>query len=84
MTIYDFTSACTNHDRCYGECKRTKQQCDSQFLADMLKECSTLRGWRSIYKKECQSRAKLFYEAVGKYGDKPFRDCQEKCKKAGK
>ena len=37
---FDFTSACENHDRCYGKCGSVKSDCDAKFKSDMLKVCS--------------------------------------------
>ena len=34
---YNFNSPCQNHDRCYDNCDKTKEQCDSEFLKDLLK-----------------------------------------------
>ena len=83
-TVYDFTKPCEGHDRCYGRCKNPKQQCDNDFYASMLKECSRLRGWRSLYRRECENTAWVYYQVVVHWGGGAYRKCQEKCKQEAK
>jgi RHS repeat-associated protein len=33
---YSFEQACQNHDRCYSTCGKSKNECDTAFLNDMM------------------------------------------------
>ena len=36
-----FTEICNEHDRCYGRCGVTKEQCDRYFSREMNEYCET-------------------------------------------
>ena len=36
-----FSTACNNHDLCYGKCNKTRRECDSNFHLDLVVACAT-------------------------------------------
>jgi RHS repeat-associated protein len=65
--VYNFSSACSIHDRCYGTLGKTKEACDNAFLANMLSGCSN---------DVCRWAAELYHGAVIAYGDQAYKDGQ--------
>lgn len=74
---YDFTSACTGHDNCYGTCGKSKEGCDKQFFIDMLTKCSKLKG---IWKNDCETTARTYYTAVHRLGGPAYKSAHKCCK----
>ncbi len=74
---YDFSSACSKHDDCYGACGKSKAACDQDFYRNMLKECSKLTGY---WLSDCVSTAQTYYYAVRKFGGGPFKQAQIDCR----
>jgi hypothetical protein len=76
-----FTSACSNHDRCYGTCNRKQAQCDDAFLAELKGACRAAyspngsRRQRDLYYR-CRDRAYEYYTAVSDYGQSAWEDAQ--------
>ncbi|MCA8317417.1 phospholipase [Burkholderia multivorans] len=62
---YDFTSACNNHDVCYGS-KLNKALCDNLFERDMKQICNG--------SGLCGEIAEKYADAVRKFGDKPYQE----------
>lgn len=62
---HDFTSACNNHDVCYGS-RINKGNCDDLFERDMMAIC----GGSGI----CQTAARGYADAVRKFGDDPYQE----------
>jgi hypothetical protein len=62
-----FTTACANHDRCYGA-HQGKAACDTAFLHDMLAICATLPSSggvnASFTRASCRAAAHLYYKGV--------------------
>ena len=77
---YSFHSPCQNHDNCYENCGKTKEQCDGDFLKDMLKVCSSLSSG-SYWQNHCEGTAYIYYSAVRDSSDaKKAFDESHKCK----
>jgi RHS repeat-associated protein len=74
--VFDFTGACQDHDDCYGDCQRSKSSCDDAFYEDMRAECRRT-SW--IWKMDCYSSAKTYYEAVKRRGQGPYDRAQQAC-----
>jgi RHS repeat-associated protein len=70
---FDFSTACQNHDSCYGTCGASKQQCDATFLQDMYAACGDNRF--------CRTLANTYFGAVKRAGQSFFDRAQkEACK----
>jgi len=50
----------------------------------MQRECKNLKGWRAMYRRECENMAWTYYQAVNKMGDGPYKQCQDACKAKNK
>ncbi len=50
----DFTEACNEHDICYTTCNSSKDQCEAEFLANMLDICG-----RAYFGRRRSNRARL-------------------------
>lgn len=73
---YSFAKACKNHDECYDRCFSSKSGCDLQFIDDMTSECKKLAGY---WANDCYTTASVYFRAVQRFGDAPFKDSQDKC-----
>ncbi|MBI5051043.1 MAG: RHS domain-containing protein, partial [Nitrospirae bacterium] len=74
---FNFSSACSIHDKCYEDCSKSKSECDNQFLVNMLKECLTL-----YYAPRCVMISGSYYLAVSKTsaGQKAYEEARkQKC-----
>lgn len=61
---FNFTSACANHDACYGA-QLGQAYCDNRFRDDMYAHCAT-RPW--YQRGLCRGTANTYYEAVRTFG----------------
>jgi len=52
-----FTTACRNHDNCYGICGMAKETCDNNFKVDLLRACGP-------FNVLCQAVAGAYFSAV--------------------
>jgi hypothetical protein len=82
VNYYDFTGACTFHDKCYGTCKNKKEYCDVEFLFLMKDVCNGLSGYSYV---DCLAAAHTYYLAVALFGDISYnlaqwKDCKCKAK----
>lgn len=59
--VSGFQTECNAHDVCYGDCSRTKSQCDDEFLDDMEAEA----GNNSL----ALILANIFYQGVAQFGN---------------
>ncbi len=66
--IYDFTSACNNHDDCYGTAGSSKSACDLQFAIELRDSCDGAI---------CSFFAELYAWAVEVFGGGAFNAAQE-------
>ncbi|CAF3332832.1 unnamed protein product [Rotaria socialis] len=75
--LWNFTTICDVHDRCYGTCNTPKSVCDKTFFNQMLLSCDTRPiGIQAL----CAADAFLFYAGVLLGGTGPFFDAQgESC-----
>ena len=69
--IFEFTSHCDAHDRCYGTCNNDKAKCDDIFYQAMNTQCLS-----SPSVELCQRIANIFYSAVKLGGGSAFRNAQ--------
>ena len=74
---FDFTPACTEHDKCYETCGESKLVCDALFLNDMLYECRKLT-WYPISQFSCIEMATVYYAAVFSAGLPSYWKAQRK------
>lgn len=77
ISLYNFQTACDNHDICYQDCSRTQAQCDAVYRQDLRNECETM--WRSAGSpwwnplmvsryQSCLAQAELYYNGVSTLG----------------
>lgn len=75
--------ACKRHDDCYGKIGANKNECDKQFLNNMISECD--RVYDSISElpilKACHLAANGYYDVVDKKGDTAFNNAQKSKRK---
>lgn len=60
----DFRKACDGHDACYATQGRSKESCDTAFLADMLSACRATFTEDGISRRSCYGLASDYYGAV--------------------
>ncbi len=70
---FNFTSACQNHDNCYGTCGKSKAECDQQFLDDMLAICEA----KYFSQHGCNNTAYIYHGAVNNHGQGPYDQAQK-------
>ncbi len=63
---FKFSSCCQEHDDCYGECGRTKEGCDNDFLNCMLQACGQEMG--PSRSSTCKMWARRYYNVVNFMG----------------
>ncbi len=76
---FDFTSACNNHDICYGTCGNKKSDCDDKFHNEMKRACrDAMHGYGDdlLMLMECNALAQAYYQAVSKFAAKAYNDAQ--------
>ncbi len=66
--IVDFSSVCRGHDICYWTIGAHKAHCDNIFFSDLQTICRQQEFFFDELIKECDSRAKLYYNAVSGSG----------------
>jgi hypothetical protein len=59
----DYSSCCKEHDDCYGECGKTKEECDDAFYKCMERKCKQNFGG-----KKCLKWANRYWGAVDEHG----------------
>ncbi|MBI4764608.1 MAG: carboxypeptidase regulatory-like domain-containing protein [Deltaproteobacteria bacterium] len=72
---YNFSNSCKKHDNCYSTCGKKKQECDKDFLRDMLQECSKLSGY---WRQDCSATSNIYYHAVDIFGSPAYQSAQNK------
>lgn len=76
----NFTPACNAHDRCYGTCNKSRQQCDIQMRNRMWAACDRAygrRGQENLWRLRCRDRANTYFKAVRRGGQAAYEDAQE-------
>ncbi len=77
---FSFNTACQAHDACYGDCRTGKPEsdkkllCDKKLLEDAEGVCES--AWNRAI---CISYAQIFFQAVSKKGDTPFKQARANC-----
>jgi len=72
-----FSCSCNIHDNCYDSCGTIKEECDAQFLEDMLAMCAGLDADCQL--GPCIERAFVYAALVALAGDASFREGQSDC-----
>ena len=79
----DFTPACNALDECYSTCNKSKADCDNEFANNLSDICDAAYGGffgspshDITGHLHCAERARLYYNAVDKYGDGDYEDAQ--------
>jgi len=67
----DFTSCCQKHDDCYGDCGKTKEECDNEFYECMARKCKENFG-----SKKCYRWADTYWDFVDEYGQDAYDNAQ--------
>jgi hypothetical protein len=75
--LFDFTSACQVHDKCYEQCNATRNSCDNGFLTNLRKACPSKETERVTY-QICRDIAKLYWYTVSKNGQSIWKQAQIK------
>jgi RHS repeat-associated protein len=75
----NFEPACNNHDDCYGNCSRTKEDCDKRFRKDLRKACRKRYWWNPNLMMHCYGIAEIYVKAVQWWGDDAYNKAQEHC-----
>jgi Group XII secretory phospholipase A2 precursor (PLA2G12) len=88
--LADFEQACNHHDCCYGTCLKSKAECDSTFLEELLEACAVgpgnlISGIGAMY---CAEIAGIYFGAVAGGGGDAYTDaqkdacacCQDRCR----
>ena len=72
-----FDGSCTQHDFCYRFGFQTygfeRTDCDTDFLENMRRRCSSTLKLDPLKRAECQVAAKHLYNNVVRYGEPSFR-----------
>ncbi|EFC37002.1 predicted protein [Naegleria gruberi] len=72
-----FTNCCNEHDICYTDCSKSKEQCDSEFTECLNGHCKTKKKKE---KDECSTTATMFSWGVNAFGcDAYTKSIQEAC-----
>lgn len=69
----DFTTACDNHDRCYGTWGQSQATCDDRFHSDLKAACRKTYPSRGHAQLDCYVLAHLYYVGVDTLGGDAFR-----------
>ena len=68
LWIVSFVEACNNHDKCYGTCGSSKEDCDKKLGHDMENACKNKFGiLRFVFRKSyllCLAQAKIYELAL--------------------
>jgi RHS repeat-associated protein len=81
-----FFSACTFHDYCYSNCRKSKDSCDKALRNRAKKACDDAAAERTfasdeakqIWINNCKQWAEVYYAAVKKFGGSAHAARQEK------
>ncbi|MBI4691568.1 MAG: fibronectin type III domain-containing protein, partial [Nitrospirae bacterium] len=80
-TDIDFTQPCTNHDKCYGTCGKSKSQCDNTFCNELLDVCG--KAYLSD-KDACNYLAKKYCNAMDTVlAENAYKKAQKRCCASG-
>lgn len=62
-----FTSACNNHDNCYGQGNVSQASCDQSFKKEMYRICDSKYFNESL--KKCKVSADYYFQIVSNFGE---------------
>jgi RHS repeat-associated protein len=68
----DFSSCCKEHDDCYDECGKTKEECDNAFYNCMSRKCAENMGG-----KQCYDKANQYWWSVDRFGKGAYDKAQK-------
>jgi secretory phospholipase A2 len=72
---FSFLDCCTNHDYCYSNCSRTKEDCDNEFYACTY--CSCFDAYDGDTEIDiCQEIACVYFQAVDEFGCDAYQTAQ--------
>lgn len=79
LWLADFAEACNHHDCCYGTCGKSKADCDSTFLEELLDACAInpaglVSGIGAMY---CAQIAGIYFAAVAGGGADAYQVAQQ-------
>ncbi|HEY8583900.1 MAG TPA: hypothetical protein VIL49_13175 [Capillimicrobium sp.] len=81
LFVADFFDACKAHDCCYGVCGSDQDACDSAMYLDALRICQKTRyddDANGVARHmQCNSVARLYYQAVAALGKDAWASAQE-------
>lgn len=72
-----FTEICNEHDRCYGTCGVSKDQCDREFSQRMNKYCKLQRKRSVDLYQNCMGVTSLYTTGVMTLGCSFYLDAQK-------
>ncbi|BEI84623.1 hypothetical protein CcaverHIS002_0500240 [Cutaneotrichosporon cavernicola] len=67
-----FNKCCGNHDVCYGDCPKSKTDCDNAFALCLKTACETEFAWWNPGRAPCYYAATAYYTAVNVGGQGSF------------
>ncbi len=68
---FDYTRCCEEHDKCYADCNKTKEQCDEEFRECMYRRCRYQHGG-----KKCVKWAERYWLGVDRLGQGAYDNAQ--------
>ncbi|WP_337958596.1 RHS repeat-associated core domain-containing protein, partial [Candidatus Accumulibacter vicinus] len=74
----NISRACYNHDVCYEQCGKSKQQCDSELRKDIEDICA--KGPSGSIRAECNRMARQYERAVQAYGGDAYAQAQKEAR----
>lgn len=76
-----FGKYCSEHDRCYETCGKSKEECDNGFLSGLRDECKSTytSEWHVVQRSGCLEIANTYHSAVHRMGGDAYRSAQEGC-----
>jgi hypothetical protein len=70
-----FSTACDNHDKCYGKCGISKAECDQTFGDELANACKS--GQTGIWQALCLADAATYKNAVAAAGGSAYESAQD-------
>ncbi len=77
LDLVCFTSACEEHNVCYGTCGASKGKCDQTFFTDLMSICNRRFLLSDPNYTTCQSLALAYWLGVQTLGDGAFEATQD-------
>lgn len=78
-----FVAACTDHDVCYQTCQKEQDECDTEFLLELLSACTTIphhaltvrwMPWPTVLstRSQCMIAAEVMHRGLKSFGHEAF------------